>query len=101
MVAQPLRELPTLAILFFARTSLRSIFRSSGSSQYCFAQYATVEEVEAESKQNPPNLEIWFLHRWMNYTGRTVALRRAIFKQKKGFATISLGLIYLISTTIS
>jgi hypothetical protein len=34
MVAQPLRELPTLAILFFAQTarSLLSIFRGSGSS---------------------------------------------------------------------
>jgi hypothetical protein len=27
-------------------------------------------------------------------TVRTIVLRRAIFKQKKGFATISLGLIY-------
>jgi hypothetical protein len=34
-------------------------------------------------------------HRWMLYcTDRTVALRRPIFKRKKGFAAICLGLIY-------
>jgi hypothetical protein len=47
-----------------------------------FAQYATVGEVEAESLQNPPNLENQFLHRLMCYS-RTVALRWPIVKQKK------------------
>jgi hypothetical protein len=66
-VAQPLRELPTLA-----------------------------KRLEAGSYQNPPDLENQFLHQWM----RTVALRRAIFKRKNVFATISLGIIYH-STTLS
>jgi hypothetical protein len=29
---------------------------------------ATVVELEAESEQNPPDLENPFLHRWMSYS---------------------------------
>jgi hypothetical protein len=32
-----------------------------------FARYAKVEEVDAESLQNPSDLENLFLHRWMRY----------------------------------
>jgi hypothetical protein len=40
-------------------------------------------ELEAESLQNPPDLENRFLHNGC-VTLQTVALRRAIFKGKKG-----------------
>jgi hypothetical protein len=33
------------------------------------ARIATVGEVEAESWQNPPNLDNQFLHRWIWYSG--------------------------------
>jgi hypothetical protein len=69
MVAQTLCELPTLA-----------------------------NGLEAESYQNPPDLENRFLHRWMRYTVWTVALRWAIFKRKKG---IIYPINCLISTIIS
>jgi hypothetical protein len=60
-----------------------------------FARYAKVGEVDAESSQNPPDLENLFLHRWMRYCSvQTVALKWLIFKQKKGCTTISLGLNY-------
>jgi hypothetical protein len=32
------------------------------------ARIATVGEVEAESRQNPPNLDTQFFHRWMWYS---------------------------------
>jgi hypothetical protein len=49
------------------------------------AQITTVGKVEAESWQNWLNLDNQFLHRWMWYrTLWTVALRRPIFKPKKG-----------------
>jgi hypothetical protein len=45
MVVQPLRELQTLAILFFARTdkSLWSIFRGSGSSRNGCATFGMLQ----------------------------------------------------------
>jgi hypothetical protein len=46
--------------------------------------------------QNTPDLEKLILHIDGCSTVQTVALRRAIFKQKKGFATIILGLITAI-----
>jgi hypothetical protein len=60
------------------------------------ARIATIVELEANSFQNPPDLENRFLHRrmWYSTSLRTVALRRPIFKQKKVSATISLGLNY-------
>jgi hypothetical protein len=57
------------------------------------ARIATGGKLEAEPWQNPPDLENHFLHRWMWYL-RTVALRRPIFEQNKGSATIRLGLNY-------
>jgi hypothetical protein len=57
------------------------------------ARIATVGKVDAESWQNPPNLDSQFLHDGCG-TLRTVALRRPIFKPKKGSSTISLGLNY-------
>jgi hypothetical protein len=50
-------------------------------------------ELEAESKQNPPDLENRFIINGCT-TVWTEALRWAILNGKKGFATISLDLIY-------
>jgi hypothetical protein len=54
---------------------------------------ATVVEINAESWQNPLNLEKQF---YIDGCGtlRTIALRRPIFKQKKGSVTKSLGQNY-------
>jgi hypothetical protein len=44
---------------------------------------------------NPPDLRSLILHLWKHCTAQqTVALKRPIFKRKKGFAYLSLGLIY-------
>jgi hypothetical protein len=43
---------------------------------------------------HPSDLENQFFNRWMLYCTDRIALRWAIFKRKKGFVTISLGLIY-------
>jgi hypothetical protein len=59
-----------------------------------FAQYAKVGEVDADAEmQNPADLENLFLHQWMHYC-TDCSFEMAEFKQKKGCATISLGLIY-------
>jgi hypothetical protein len=58
-----------------------------------FVRIATVGELDADLKQNLPNPENQFLHHGCG-TQWTVALRRLIFKQKKGYVTIGLGLNY-------
>jgi hypothetical protein len=65
-------------------TSLWSIFSGSGSSQKYFAQYATVEEVEAKSSRIKIR-RIWKTSVYIEgcVTLRTVALRHPIFEQKK------------------
>jgi hypothetical protein len=61
-----------------------------------FARYATVKEIEADSKTR----QIWRTSFYISgcFTQRTIALSRPIFKQKKGFAKLLLP--GLISTTI-
>jgi hypothetical protein len=103
VVIQPLLELPTLAILFFVQTakSLWSIFRGSGSSRNCCAPVG----ISRPSQCSMPMVyrlscsKIRWIWRTSFYidgcsTVRTVALRLAIFKRKKGLGTIRLGLIY-------
>jgi hypothetical protein len=54
---------------------------------------ATVGESEAESEQNLLDLENQFSHRWMCYS-MDCRFKMAYFSQKKGSATINLGLNY-------
>jgi hypothetical protein len=75
-----------------------SISRGYGSSRNgCVTtgilQWSQGDELEIESEQNSPDLENR-LYIIGCATVWTVALRRTIFKWKKGFATIILGLIY-------
>jgi hypothetical protein len=54
-----------------SRNSWTTIAISRPSPHYMptdIARNATVREVEAESQQNPPDLENQFLHRWMYYS---------------------------------
>jgi hypothetical protein len=67
-----------------------------------FARNAKVREVDAESWQNPPGLENFFIDGCA--TVWTVALKCLIFKQKKGAGPLvrpKLLLHGLISATIS
>jgi hypothetical protein len=87
-VAQPLRELPEPRKMVREKNKMANV----GSSHHClcdlgisqppkrdmprgFARYAKVGEVDADSLQNPPDLENLFLHRWMHYyTDRNFAM---------------------------
>jgi hypothetical protein len=49
--------------------------------------------LDAKSKQNPPDLENLFLHRWMRYC-MDRSFETGVFLAEKGLATSSLGLTY-------
>jgi hypothetical protein len=81
--AQPLRGLPEpqkmehrlltvrtknkMASVGSSRNSCMTIGISQLDMPTEFARYATVGEVDAESWQNPPDLENQFLYRWICY----------------------------------
>jgi hypothetical protein len=98
VVVQPLCELPTLVVLFFALTtkSLWSIFCGSGSSRNGSAAVGILRPSQRDMPSHSKIRRIWRSSFHINgcSTVWTVALRRLIFKRKKGFATISLILIY-------
>jgi hypothetical protein len=64
---------------------LRLVFRIDISS--------SESKLDAEPQQIPPDLRTRFYIDGRS-TRRAVALKRPIFKRKKGFANLSLGLIY-------
>jgi hypothetical protein len=72
------------------------IFFEKINEDYCLSLYGfsySESKLDAEPWQNPPDLITRFYIDGCA-TRQAVALRQRIFKRKKGFANISLGLIY-------